>query len=156
MYKATEIYVNSLIANPQLKEVMSKYVKTFSKDINKIAKMIPDLLAMDKQLMKTLEAEIMETKETMFTIPEHLRRCLVLQGELDLFYVYELLKLDYRLRDLEWNDNKKLGTGSFACVYPGTLDTGEGRKAEVAIKVFKDPLQTNNVSELLLEDQTLR
>ncbi|XP_071175970.1 uncharacterized protein [Mytilus edulis] len=155
MFKATDIYLRCLIKNPQLKETVGKYIKRFSKDINKIAKMIPDLIAMDKRLMSSLESEVMETKETIHVIPENLRRCLVLQGELDLFYVYEMWQLDYRLRDLEWNEKRKLGTGSFANVYPGHLNTN-GEKVEVAIKMFKDPLQTNNISELLLEDETLR
>lgn len=155
MFKATDIYLRCLIKNPQLKETVGKYIKRFSKDINKIAKMIPDLIAMDKRLMSSLESEVMETKETIHVIPENLRRCLVLQGELDLFYVYEMWQLDYRLRDLEWNEKRKLGTGSFANVYPGHLNSN-GEKVEVAIKMFKDPLQTNNISELLLEDETLR
>lgn len=156
MFKATDIYINCLVNNSQLKEMVAKYVKRFSKDINKIAKMIPELIAMDKRLMSTLEAEVMTTKETMFVIPEHLRRCLILQGEIDLFYVYDMLKLDYQLRDLEWNEKKKLGVGTFAVVHPGILNIGNGLKTEVAIKVFKDPLRTNTVSELLLEDETLR
>lgn len=156
MFKATDIYINCLVNNSQLKEMVAKYVKRFSKDINQIAKMIPDLIAMDKRLMSTLEAEVTATKETMFVIPEHLRRCLVLQGELDLFYVYDMLKLDYELRDLEWNEKKKLGVGTFAVVHPGILNTGNGLRTEVAIKVFKDPLRTNSVSEILLEDETLR
>jgi hypothetical protein len=75
MFKATDIYINCLVKNSQLKEMVAKYVKRFSKDIDQIAKTIPDLIAMDKRLMSTLEAEVMATKETMFAIPEHLRRC---------------------------------------------------------------------------------
>lgn len=156
MAKATDIYIKCLTNNPHIKEMVARYVKRFSKDINKIAKMIPDLISMDKRLMETLQLEVMETKETIFHIPENLSRCTKLQGEVDLFYVYEMMQLDYQSEDLIWNDRKKLGTGSFADVYPGSLKTREGKKIEVAVKIFRDPLQTNNASEMLLEDETLR
>lgn len=156
MSKATQVYLKCLVSNSHIKEMVARYVKRFSKEINKIANIIPELIKMDKRLLGTLESQVMETKETIYYIPENLSRCTTLQGEVDLFYIYEMMQLDFKPEDVTWDETKKLGTGSFADVFPGLLKMGNGQKIEIAVKIFKDALQTNNASEMLLEDETLR
>jgi serine/threonine protein kinase len=55
-----------------------------------------------------------------------------LLGQLDIFYINDIMKFDFELSELEWKDKKELGSGSFAKVYKSKL-TRENRP--VAIKV---------------------
>jgi hypothetical protein len=55
-----------------------------------------------------------------------------LLGQLDIFYINDIMKFDFELSELEWNDKKELGSGSFAKVYTSKLTR---KNRPVAIKV---------------------
>lgn len=91
----------------------------------------------------------------MLEVPKMIRECTMIQGDLDMIYVNDIMRKDYRLRDLEWSDRTKLGSGAFAEVYAAKLRQGD-RSVDVALKWFKDRIKPSTVTDILLEDRTMR
>ena len=56
-----------------------------------------------------------------------------LLGELDIFYVNEIMKFDYKVEELAWDNKTELGSGSFAKVYKTRI---KRKDRPVAIKVY--------------------
>jgi hypothetical protein len=54
-----------------------------------------------------------------------------------------MLKLDYELRDLEWDEKKKLGVGTFAVVHPGILNTGKLCNHFFKLRIFHQTIYVN-------------
>ena len=91
----------------------------------------------------------------MKEIPGLIRKCRMLQGELDMIYVNDIMQKDYPLRDFEWSESSKLPTGAFSIFYAATLPQGD-TYIDVALKWFKDPVRNHTVTDILLEDRTMR
>lgn len=157
MIEATEIYISDILSGQSLRERLQKYLGRFIKGIDNVAKMIPEFLKADKQLIKTLQQQMRSAEDNLKEVyPELIVYCQNLQGQLDLFFVYRILEMDFRLRDLTWNEKEDLiGTGSFAEVFKAKLQKGSDM-IPVALKVCKDALKETTVTDILLEDRTLR
>ena len=67
-----------------------------------------------------------------------------------LIDLFEISTMDL-CRD-RYDASKPIGRGSFADVFKCTLSNGE----TVALKIQRDKLNTKNVTDVLLEDRTLR
>jgi len=59
-------------------------------------------------------------------------QCAETHGELDIFYVNEIMDFDYKLQELDWENKTMLGKGSFAEVYKSEI---KRKRKPVALKV---------------------
>ncbi|KAJ8301060.1 hypothetical protein KUTeg_020047 [Tegillarca granosa] len=156
MIEATEIFISDILSGQYLREKLEKYLGRFVKGIDNVVKMIPEFLKADKQLIKTLQQQMRSAEDNLKDVyPELIHLCQTLQGQLDLFFVYRILEMDYRLRDLDWKKEDLIGTGSFAEVFKAKLHKGRD-VIPVALKVCRDSLKESTVTDILLEDRTLR
>ena len=57
-----------------------------------------------------------------------------LLGELDIFYVNEIMKFDYKVEELAWGNKIELGSVSFGKMYKTKIKKKDNRP--VAIKVY--------------------
>lgn len=156
MSDATERFIDSIFERDELKKKLARFIGKFLKGIETIAKMIPEFIRADRDLINSLSSEMGNMEDNLVHVfPQLLRHSNMLQGQLDMFFVYNIMERDFRLRDLEYSKANLLGSGSFAEVYEAKLKVTRP-PLTVAIKVAKDPLKENNVSDILLEDRTAR
>ncbi|KAK3610638.1 hypothetical protein CHS0354_009103 [Potamilus streckersoni] len=159
--EAMTLYISSIFQNRELKMKVHRYFSKFMKGVDSIAKMIPDFLKADRQMIKTLSQEMLEYDQNLKDVfPTLIPKCYTLQGQLDLFFVNHIMKFDYKLEDLSWDMHEApIGSGSFADVYLAHIKGGkrsDRRELPVALKVCRDPIKENTVTDILLEDRTLR
>ena len=153
MAEATNVYIQNILNSTDFKGNIENFLNRYVKGIDMVARKIPDFIESDKNLVEEIERELQESAEIMMDIPGLIRKCSMLQGELDMIYVNDIMQKDYRLRDLEWS--KELGTGAFAIVYAAKLRQRD-TNIDVALKRFKDPVRNHTVTDILLEDHTMR
>ena len=155
MKEATELFIGCIFEGDNLRLKLGKYLNRFVKGIDNVAKMIPEFIRADRQLIENIKNQMSGAKENLSDkYPTLLRHASMLQGQIDLFYMYSIMDQDYRLRDLEYGRGDIVGSGSFADVYRGTLKTHHA--VTVALKISKDPVKEINITDILLEDRTLR
>lgn len=161
MRDATKLFLDIFLDTKHLREQVHSFFKRFVKGIDAVAKMIPDILKADLQLMEMLTHEIDGIKvhlEHLF--PRLLHESNALLGQLDLFFVNYVMVFDYKLDDLSWDLRcPPVGSGSFADVYLAEIKSSSRRSrgsVSVALKVFRDTLKEKTVSDILLEDRTMR
>ncbi|XP_076095900.1 uncharacterized protein LOC143066919 isoform X2 [Mytilus galloprovincialis] len=156
MVEATDLFIESIVHGNELQDKISHYLKKLVKGVDEIAKKIPEFLKADSQLLEKLTHSVRQADDNLHTMyPQFISSGQTMQGELDLFFVYHIMDMDYRLSDVEWDRNDLLGSGSFADVYKGHLKLSSHTEI-VALKYCKDPLSERVVSDILLEDRTLR
>ncbi|KAJ8318829.1 hypothetical protein KUTeg_003920 [Tegillarca granosa] len=157
MEKATEEFLKNTFTGVKLEAKINTFLGKYVRGLDDVAKMIPQFIDADRKLMKTLNSQLSESQGNLRELyPGLIQECSILQGNLDLFYVYHIMKPDYRLRDLQWNQHEKLGSGSFADVYKATLKKDHMADFPVAIKVCRQPISVSTISDILLEDRTMR
>ncbi|XP_056001412.1 uncharacterized protein LOC125654391 isoform X2 [Ostrea edulis] len=155
MAEATDLYLQNIFNAEELFKNIEIYLTRYTKGIDLVARKIPDFISSDQDMIIEIEKQLEESAECMHEVPELIRKCSVIQGNLDVLYVHDIMRKDYRLRDLEWSDRSKLGSGAFADVYAAKLRQGD-KFENVALKWFKDSIKSNTVSDILLEDHTMR
>ncbi|CAC5409764.1 unnamed protein product [Mytilus coruscus] len=156
MAEATDLFIESIVHGNDLQDRISHYLRKLVKGVDEIAKKIPEFLKADSQLLEKLTDSVRKADDNLHTMyPQFISSGQTIQGELDLFFVYHIMDMDYRLSDVEWNRKDLLGSGSFADVYKGHLKLSSHTEI-VALKYCKDPLSERVVSDILLEDRTLR
>lgn len=154
MAEVTNLYIQNILKSKELKENLSRFVQRYAKGIDKIAELIPDFLEADRQMLASLKVEAEQTKAD--SSPACLQSCISLQSGLDLFYVDSMMHVDYQLSDIDCNWDDKLGQGSFAEVFFGVLNSNDGSKHDVALKRSRDIIDKKSVTDILLEDRTMR
>lgn len=157
MRSLISIYIENIFDGNDLRIKISKFVTRFAKGVDTIAKKIPDFINADAELIKNIKEEIQNAEHNLREVyPKLLQTGTRLQGQLDVFYVKKVMEMDFRLRDITYNPHEDLlGSGSFAEVYQAKLLCYKP-PLTVALKIGKDYLQENNVSDVLLEDRTMR
>ena len=152
MSEATVMFVQFVTEGKGLVDSISNYLGKSLKGVDDIAKKIPEFLKADRQLVEKMSQSLRETDANLSQMyPQLIHTGHSIQGGLDLFFVFYIMEIDYQLSDIEWNRDNILGSGSFADVYQGSLE-----RTEVALKYCKQPLSDRIVSDILLEDRTLR
>lgn len=154
MADATDMFIQNILKCKELKDNLSKFVKRYAKGIDRIADLIPDFLQADRQMLADLKAETEQTKTELD--PSYLKACVNFQGELDLFYVNFMMHVDYKLSDIDCTWNDKLGQGAFAEVFYGVLKSSNGDRLDVALKRSRDAIDRRSITDILLEDRTMR
>lgn len=157
MKEASKLFVESLRENGKLEQNVNLYLQRFDSSITVLEGKIPHILQSDRQLFENLNTDLSRSKKNLEELyPQIIVECLRLQGELDMFYLQNLRKENSRFQDITWNGNDLIGCGSFADVYMSRLKDNEDNFQEVAVKMYRTPLKANNVSDILLEERTLR
>jgi hypothetical protein len=158
MQDATKAVLDNITQSKHLFTKVHAFFKRFIKGIDTVAKMIPDFLKADLELMEMLRDEMNDTEANLKDLfPKLLYTSHTLLGQLDLFYVNYVMVFDFQLEDLRWDGNDPpIGSGSFADVYIAEMKTTRRSNLPVALKVNRDPVKENTVSDILLEDRTMR
>lgn len=151
------IYIENIFDGNDLKIKTINFVKRFATGLDTIAEKIPDFLHADAELIENIQEEIRNAEYNLKEVfPNILQTGKRLQGQLDFFYTREIMEMDFCLRDLSYNPSEDLlGSGSFGDVYKAKLVCFRP-PLDVAIKISKKYLQESNISDLLLEDRTMR
>ncbi|OWF42780.1 tyrosine-protein kinase Fer-like [Mizuhopecten yessoensis] len=156
MTDATDKFIQSIFEKDDLKKKLKRFIGKFVKGIDNIAKMIPEFVRADTELINRISSEMDNMEDNLRNVfPQLLRHSSTLQGQIDMFFVHAIMERDFRLRDVEYSKADILGSGSFADVYKAKLKVTR-TPMTVALKVSKDPLKENNVTDILLEDRTSR
>ena len=158
MHDATRIVLECIFYSKNLQEKIHSYFKRFVKGIDAVAKMIPDFLKADQEMIETLRDEMNNADQSLKELfPRLISKSFSLQGQIDLFYINFIMVFDYDIeKDVIWDQTSPpLGSGSFADVYIGKI-RGSRADKPCALKVCKDAMRENTVSDILLEDRTLR
>ncbi|VDI58150.1 Hypothetical predicted protein [Mytilus galloprovincialis] len=157
MKEASKLFVELLRDNGKLEQNVNLFLQRFDSSITVLEGKIPNILQSDRELFENLNTDLSRSKKNLEELyPQIIVECLRLQGELDMFYVQNLRKENSRFQDITWNGNDLIGCGSFADVYMSRLKDDEDNFQEVAVKMYRTPLNANNVSDILLEERTLR
>ncbi|XP_076448681.1 uncharacterized protein LOC143285302 [Babylonia areolata] len=143
----------SQFKDEDLSSATKKFFDRIAKRFDAASKLMPEFLKADRTLLQTLQGEVQGEQARLAKMyPELMHTVISLQGNLDMFYVQRLMRFDFSMRELRYDRSSSIGHGSFADVYRCTLPTGE----LVALKVQRDPLNHKTVTDVLLEDRTLR
>ena len=157
MKSLVSIYIENIFQGTDLKMKTRKFVARFAKGMDNIARKIPEFINADAELIKDIKEEIENAEHNLREIfPKLMQTGRTLQGQLDLFFIENIMEIDYTARDVKYNPiSDLLGKGSFSCVYQAELLSGD-LPLTVALKKRNEYLQENNVSDVLLEDNTMR
>ena len=81
-----------------------------------------------------------------------------LTRDIAVFNVKEIRKSDFSRGELKWNEDEKsvTGRGTFSAVYSGVLSRKGQPEIKVALKVYNNPLQSDNVWHFINEERALR
>ena len=123
---------------------------------------IPRFLEANKKMVSELILETRTKDEVWRSNSPVYNKCVELQKMLAKFGIqiwYETIASD----QLKWSENHLIGRGEFSYVYSGVLtneDEGTsekgGRPTNVAVKVFKQPLDCANANYFLKNEAKLR
>ncbi|KAH3807984.1 hypothetical protein DPMN_136332 [Dreissena polymorpha] len=153
MAKASTIYLRSILDHKDMPTKLRKFFERFFKDIDEAAKRIPIFLQADQQLNETLRDDMTQIEEINEKLPSLVTDCADLHGSLDIFYVNKIMKFDFDLEELDWANKQFLRSGLFAEVFSSEL---KRKRRPVALKVASSPVKGDNVTEILMEDRTMR
>mgnify|MGYP002280508529 FL=1 len=158
MQEATEIFLTSILHSKHLQEKVHRFFTRFVKDIDAVAKMIPDFLKADLELIDILRTDLAEAETSLRELfPKLLMESHVLLGQCDVFFVNYIMKFDHKVENFKWDPMKSpVGSGSFADVYLAEMRSSRKANIPVALKVCRDPVRESSVSDILLEDRTMR
>lgn len=81
-----------------------------------------------------------------------------LKRDIAVFNIKEIRKSDFSRGELTWETDEKsvIGKGTFSTVYSGVLSHRGQPKIKVALKVYSNPLQSDNVWHFIDEERALR
>lgn len=155
---ATQIFLDSILSSRHLQDKVHKFFSRFVKDIDAVAKMIPDFLKADIELIEYLKNDLYEKETNLRELfPRLLQESHILLGQCDIFFVNYIMQFDYKVESIKWDRNEPpVGSGSFADVYLAELQACKTGNVPVALKVCRDPMREHTVSDILLEDRTMR
>ena len=159
MQEATKLYLEGICEAKNFQDKLNKFFNRFTKGLDAVAKMIPDFLKADMELIDILQNQMKGTESNLReTFPKLIHNSMSLLGQLDLFFVNYIMSFDFSLDDIEWDpEDAPVGSGSFADVYIACVkDRDRKSKMSIAMKLCRDALKENTVSDILLEDRTLR
>ncbi|WAR28800.1 DUSTY-like protein [Mya arenaria] len=143
MAEATTLYIKSILEHKDMNSKLRKYFDRFFKDIDEAAKRIPEFLKADQQLIETLRNSMTEIEQLKEKLPSLCNDCADMHGELDIFYINNIMKFDYDISEFDWHGKQPLGSGSFADVF----------RSEI---VANEAVSRKNVTDILTEDRTMR
>lgn len=136
-----------------LASAVKKFFDRIGKRFDAASRLLPEFLKADQHLLQTLQGDVREEHERLAGMyPKLIKTCTSLQGSLDMFYVQRLIIFDFSMRELKYDPSKSIGRGAFADVFACRLTSGD----TAALKIQRDKLTVKNVTDVLLEDRTLR
>lgn len=115
---------------------------------------LPEIIEADKKLISQLEKETRSSEEICQFYKPIYEESSAIKGELELFGLNEIRRMDIDWRNLEQGD--LLGEGSFGVVYSGKWKKSEGVQLDVALKISNEHIHCSNVSDFLDEEGILR
>ncbi|XP_025106722.1 uncharacterized protein LOC112571715 isoform X1 [Pomacea canaliculata] len=150
------MYFLQTIKEEDLAYAIKKFFERVAKRFDAASKLLPEFLKADRSLLQTLQGEVKDEQQMLRDVyPNLVSSCLALQGQLDMFFVRRLMLFDFHMSELRYDASKPIGRGTFADVYTSSIATQEGNLT-VALKIQREKLTSKNVSDVLLEDRTLR
>ncbi|XP_028411477.1 uncharacterized protein LOC114534129 [Dendronephthya gigantea] len=124
--------------------------------LDEIKKEIPAMIAADKEFINLLIEESGSILQDAKKYAPVYKECSQIKDDLSIFAINGVFLSDIDFKKLKYTEESSLGHGSFADVFKGKMTTQEGESLDVAVKVCKEALTTQNASMLLAEEQMLR
>ena len=153
----SEKFLSEEAEEKNLRSYVGKQLEQSQICLRQIVARIPELIEADKMLCRQLiDEDRLQKKMEDFYKPLY-QRSLRLRDNMAMFGIKEVGTMDIACEELEWNDDSSslLGSGAFASVYRGKLKT-RIQARPVALKVWKDELNSSNASGFLAETVALR
>ncbi|XP_022796285.1 uncharacterized protein LOC111334739 isoform X2 [Stylophora pistillata] len=149
-----------LIANEEsLLPFINDQLKDAVQFLKNIKAKISRLREGDKQIYSQLyEANVRSTFEIKEVYEPVRSRLEVLKREVTVYEVNFLRTSKFSNKELQWNQDDKsiVGRGTFSTVYSGALLRKGQPEVEVALKVYNNPIRSNNISHFIEEEYALR
>lgn len=120
---------------------------------------IPRLIKADMELCHRLMDESQNKKDTEALYKPRKEKCERLRGELGLFSGLEIRGMHIAWNDLTWDVSEEVYRKNYLPpgIYQGRISKGRyASNRQVTLKVYKELLTTNNVTECLAEEATMR
>ena len=142
--------------------VLLQFVKDQLQDaklcLKQIEARIPELVQADKMLCLQLIYERRSQKEIRESYKPIMDEGTDLRGKLAVFGFIEVRANEINREELEWKEDMSslLGSGTFGAVYQGTMKRHGAGVLPVALKVYKEALDAENASEIMVEVELLR
>ena len=158
MSKRSRKCLKMIATQDRLLPFINKQLEPAVRFLKQMKEKIPKLLEGDEQLYQQLldddrsKTQVQELYGTLDKQLEYLTR------ELTVYNLREIRKSDFTNDELKWERSYKsvISSGSFSTVYKGKLTRKGEPEIEVALKVYKDLLTTNNVWYFVDEERALR
>lgn len=115
---------------------------------------LPEIIEADRKLISQLEKETRSTEEICKFYKPIYEESFVIKGELELFGLNEIRRMDIDCQSLKKGD--RLGEGAFGVVYGGKWKKSESVQIDVALKISSENINCYNVSAFLEEEAFLR
>ncbi|KAK7481782.1 hypothetical protein BaRGS_00026929 [Batillaria attramentaria] len=156
MAEASKLFLDQ-IKEEDIVSATKKFFERIAKRFDAASRLLPEFLKADRSLLQTLQGEVKGEQERLVSMyPQLLASCSQLQGKLDMFFVQRLMSFEFHMKELKYDMTRPLGTGSFADVFRSKVPGPEGQSIPVALKIQREKLTPKNVTDVLLEDRTLR
>ncbi|XP_028395813.1 dual serine/threonine and tyrosine protein kinase-like [Dendronephthya gigantea] len=156
MAKKAEEYRRRCIAENSFHPFLSMQFEEININIEKMELEIPAIIRADEITILGLIAEGEAMRRDAEKYAPIFAKCSDTKGELSIFAINDVLLSDVDFDDLECDLKSSLGHGSFADVFQGKMISEDKGSLNVAVKVCKKVLTTQNASMLLEEEQILR
>ena len=156
MAAKSEKFLHHCIDRDVFHPFVLKQLQEINNNIEKMKQEIPAIIAGNKLFLVKLvhESALIQKYATVYT-PIYVKCCNI-RGHLSIFAIIDVLLSDISFENLKWDAKELLDHGAFANVFNVRMVTAEEESLEVAAKVCKEVITSNNASMLLAEEQMLR
>ncbi|XP_022796263.1 dual serine/threonine and tyrosine protein kinase-like [Stylophora pistillata] len=156
MAGASADYLDEVIKESILKSFVKHQLNAAKLCLKQIEARIPELIQADIVACKQLKDETRSKKDIIALYKPILDEAVEIRGRLAVFGLREVRAVDVSSKELDWKEDDLLGSGAFASVYRGKMNTENGEERTVALKVCHEWLHPGNASLILNEIDFLK
>ena len=156
MQELTESILDEMIASTKLQEALTDKVDELMKVFSKLLEEIPRFIEADRNILDQMELELRDQARQLVTTYKPLFYEIEdLLTEMTCLYLCAIRAYDIDISDLSKYDY--LGEGQFARVYQAQWKPNKNFPPRlVAIKALKEPVNEDNATEIIQEEENLR
>jgi len=157
MAETSADYLDDVTNESLLKEFVKEQLKEAKLCLKQIEARIPELIEVDKMLLRQLRDEGRSKEEIKASYQPVMDKASNIRGHLAVFALKEIRAVNITSKELDWKEDEssRLGRGAFATVYQGKMRK-QGKEQTVALKVCSEVLDFKNASLIMAEVELLR
>ncbi|XP_078692771.1 uncharacterized protein LOC144922644 [Branchiostoma floridae x Branchiostoma belcheri] len=157
MKERAEEMLKSLCEGNNLRKVMDSHMAAVWQWFSALKESIPTLLRAEKRLLHSVQQEKTQNRKAVGYYKTFYQQCLQLQSKLDKLYMSDIRKYEIDNDSIICDRTTDfISEGCFGAVYRASLKKADGSSQPVALKILKDDLLSDTVSEFLVEEDNLK